>query len=401
MAAAGGASAEAGGGGAECSRPGVPVCLVTGFLGAGKTTLLNHVLRNRRGLRAAVFVNEFGALEIDSSLIRWQGAIDEARVVTLDNGCICCEVNADLAKQLKRVLKGRSDAGAEIDFIIIETSGVCDPGPVLATLEQIEGLAFSTHLDSVLAVVDASTLDEAVLAPGAAAALGLEETARAQISDCDVVLLNKCDLLGGLGSERVERLEEALTSRLGASSSSCRPPRIIRTENAEVDLSLITSLAPDVASEPAPNAAENAELPQGPPEPPPKRMRGAQGEKLPGPLELAKDFRRSAHDAGALRARARTFTYTAERPFDPLKFEAWVEAGGPPASICRAKGLLWMRGVPRHVVFQLAGARTNPFETVAGGGPPRGSRIVFIGEAEKLRGGDEAAVAAELDKCLC
>lgn len=93
--------------------------------------------------------------------------------------------------------------------------------------------------------------------------------------------------------------------------------------------------------------------------------------------------------------------YRAERPFDPLKFEAWLEAGGPPRSICRAKGLLWMRGVPRHVVFQLAGSRTNPFETMSGGSSPSESKVVFIGEARALRDGDEASVAAALDACLC
>ncbi|CAK0911935.1 unnamed protein product, partial [Prorocentrum cordatum] len=105
------------------------------------------------------------------------------------------------------------------------------------------------------------------------------------------------------------------------------------------------------------------------------------------------------HSKASLRASARSFVYTADRPFDPLRFEAWVEAGIP-RSVCRAKGLLWMRGTPRHVVFQLAGARTNPFET-AGDAPPAGSTLVFIGEARALREGDERAIAAALDACLC
>lgn len=366
------------------ARPGVPVCLVTGFLGAGKTTLLNHILRNREGLRAVVFVNEFGAMEIDSSLIRWTSAIDEARVVTLDNGCICCEVNADLATQLQRILRGSSD----VDFVVIETSGVCDPGPVITTLERIDGLAFRTHLDSVLCVVDASTLDAETAVPGAAAALGLGKTALAQVAHSDLVLLNKCDLIGGADSEAAARAEEGLKAVLAAGGAE-RPPRVLRTENAAVDLALVTCL------QPAPAAASGG----GPPAP--KRPRPA--TQLGPAVELSRVWAtaRGAHAATTLRTQARSFTYTATRPFDPLKFEAWVEAGGPPASICRAKGLLWMRGVPRHVVFQLAGSRTNPFETVPGGAPPSASRIVFIGDASRLLAGDEAAVAAALDECLC
>merc|ERR1711879_621345 len=80
----------------------------------------------------------------------------------------------------------------------------------------------------------------------------------------------------------------------------------------------------------------------------------------------------------SLRSRLNSFVYRSDRPFDPIKFEALVEAGGPPRSIYRAKGLLWMRGIPRKVVFQLAGSRTNPFETIAGP-VPSDSRIVFIG----------------------
>lgn len=107
------------------------------------------------------------------------------------------------------------------------------------------------------------------------------------------------------------------------------------------------------------------------------------------------------HTAETLRAGVRSFVYTADRPFDPLRFEAWIEAGGPPRSICRAKGLLWVRGVPRPVIFQLAGARTNPFETLDSDLPPTSSRLIFIGEARAMQDGDEAAITMALDKCLC
>ncbi|CAK9062729.1 unnamed protein product, partial [Durusdinium trenchii] len=184
-------------------RPGLPVCIITGFLGAGKTTLLNHIL-NQQGARVAVFVNEFGSVDIDGDLIRWQGKIDEARVVTLDNGCMCCEVNADLQRQLRKILEAQKKAPEKLDLLVIETSGLCDPAPVLSTLEQLDDLA--AQLGTVVTVMDASDLCDHV--PKSAQALSLQETAAQQIKYCDLVLLNKCDLLGGMDSDRVALLEE-------------------------------------------------------------------------------------------------------------------------------------------------------------------------------------------------
>ncbi|CAE8584776.1 unnamed protein product [Polarella glacialis] len=389
------------------SRPGLPVCLITGFLGAGKTTLLNHILRNRMGIRAAVFVNEFGSVEIDSSLVRWSGSVDEAQVVTLDNGCVCCEVNADLGLQLRRVLREHKDAGQGLDLLVIETSGVCDPGPVLATLDQLEDLAFATHLDSVVALVDAGDFDFS--APGAsplraAKTLGLELTAWRQLQHSDIILLNKCDLLGGLHSKRAEQAEASLAQLLVTEGSQDgQLPRILQVENAAVDLSLITSVAmpapkPDSTSKTTPKSESEAALGKPAHD---SRVDECGGEpRSPKRVRLVAPSMAFGHSAAALRAQVRSFSYQANTPFDPLLFESWLEAGGPPRSICRAKGLLWMSGVPRHVIFQLSGSRTNPFETVKGGGLPTGSRLVFIGAAAALREGDEAEVMQALDKCL-
>lgn len=359
----------------------MPICVITGFLGSGKTTLLNHILSNRQGLRAVVFVNEFGAVDVDGSLIRWRGSIDEDSVITLDNGCMCCEVNDDFGKQLRRVLQ---EHAGSIDAIFVETSGICDPGPMLATLE-IEYLEFRTHLDCILAVVDAASVcgEEGRAGPPEAARLGLQETARAQVAHSDIVLLNKCDLLGGVESAGAAAAEAALLARLGRGGAS-PAQRLLRSEHAAVDLSLIVSFRPGGSRGGAGAGRAAARSPR-----PAKRARSA--SVLPA---LA-----YGHSKAALRASARSFAYTSDRPFDPLRFEAWVESGIP-RSVCRAKGLLWMRGTPRHVVFQLAGNRTNPFET-AGAAPPTGSKLVFIGEARALREGDEQAIAAALDTCLC
>eukprot|EP00931_Biecheleriopsis_adriatica_P063985 TRINITY_DN38858_c0_g1_i2.p1 TRINITY_DN38858_c0_g1~~TRINITY_DN38858_c0_g1_i2.p1 ORF type:complete len:410 (-),score=101.24 TRINITY_DN38858_c0_g1_i2:43-1194(-) len=382
------------------ARPGLPVCLITGFLGAGKTTLLNHILRNQEGVRAAVFVNEFGAIDIDGSLVRWSGSVDEARVVTLDNGCVCCEVNADLGRQLQRVLKRYKDAGEELDLVVIETSGVCDPAPVLATLEQLEDLAYATHLDSVLAVVDAEDFNTTSGVPRTSETLNLQATASQQLKHCDLVILNKCDLLGGLASEGAEKAEAALSRLLAAAHGEAgNAPRILRAERAALDLSLIVSL-PRVRSS-SERSNDGAATPEAPPE---KRRRhlsrspDSKSRGLKGLLSSA--YSLGSHEA-SLRSCAASFAYTATRPFDPLRFESWLEAGGPPKSICRAKGLLWMKGIPRHVIFQLSGSRTNPFETAKNGGSPESSRLVFIGAAASLRSGDELQVKRDLDDCLC
>lgn len=388
-------------------RPGMPVLLVTGFLGAGKTTLLNYILRNRQGLRAAVFVNECGSVGIDESSIRWRGSFDEANIVTLDTGCICCEVNADLAGELKRILRERLGM---LDFIAIETSGICDPGPVIATLEVLDSVAALTHVDSVLTVVDASTLgDSGTAATSCAAKLGVQ-----QMAHSDVVVLNKCDLLGWSTASAVEALEKHLETL--STKSGREPPRIIAADRGRVDLSLITSLplAPGQVAQASISSCSCRDLDDIASTDKSTSLTSFPALSANGSCERAIDngvteqtlpsTRKKVRVCcpflnGALRTRASSFSYEATRPFDPLKFEVWMEAGVP-RSICRANGLLWMRGVPQHVVFQLAGARSNPFETINTGESPSSSRIEFIGQASALLGSDKAVIAEALDACL-
>ena len=129
----------------------IPVTLLTGFLGAGKTTLLNRILRAAHGQRIAVIENEFGPVNIDSELL----VQSTAEVVEMTNGCLCCTVRGDLAKNLID-LKARRDAGElAFDRIVIETTGLADPGPVIQTFFAEPELAESYLLDAVVTVVDA------------------------------------------------------------------------------------------------------------------------------------------------------------------------------------------------------------------------------------------------------
>ena len=129
-----------------------PVTVVTGFLGAGKTTLINRILRERHGERLAVIENEFGAVGVDAQFLVTDN--DEA-VIQLANGCLCCTVRGDLARALDQ-LATQCDAGAfTFDRVLIETTGVADPGPIIQTFLAETAILTRFHLDGVVTLVDA------------------------------------------------------------------------------------------------------------------------------------------------------------------------------------------------------------------------------------------------------
>ncbi len=157
----------------------IPLAILTGFLGAGKTTLLNHILRSDHGLRIAVLVNDFGAINIDAQLIV---GVDSDDTVNLANGCICCTIRGDL---LREALKLTQRANPP-EFIVVETSGVSDPVSVAQTF-MLPELADKVRLDSIIAVMDAeqfSTLR------GSDAYMAYE-----QLTVADIIVINKVDLV--------------------------------------------------------------------------------------------------------------------------------------------------------------------------------------------------------------
>src|ERR1700722_8273393 len=155
-----------------------PVTVLTGYLGAGKTTLLNRILTEDHGKRYAVIVNEFGEIGIDNDLI--VGADEE--VFEMSNGCVCCTVRGDLI----RVLQGLAKRKGGFDAIVIETTGLADPGPVAQTFFVDEDVKAKTVLDSVTTVVDAKHV---------LARLDDSREAREQIAFADQIVLNKTDLV--------------------------------------------------------------------------------------------------------------------------------------------------------------------------------------------------------------
>src|SRR5215472_8288203 len=156
----------------------IPVTVLTGYLGAGKTTLLNRILTEDHGKKYAVIVNEFGEIGIDNDLV--VGADEE--VFEMNNGCVCCTVRGDLI----RVVQGLMKRKGRFDAIIIETTGLADPGPVAQTFFVDDDVKAKSRLDSVTTVVDAKHID-----------LRLDDSreAREQIAFADQIVLNKTDLV--------------------------------------------------------------------------------------------------------------------------------------------------------------------------------------------------------------
>ena len=185
----------------------IPVTVITGFLGAGKTTLVNHVLTQSTGANIGVIVNEFGEVGIDGELI----VADEEALIEIRNGCICCTVRTDLVAGVN-VLLERSDS--KLDRLIIETSGLADPAPVLQTFLADTDLLTRVELESVVTLVDAANFQRQID----------DDIAREQIAFADLIVLNKVDLLD---TDEIATLERDLRAINPAAT-------IIRTNNSEV-----------------------------------------------------------------------------------------------------------------------------------------------------------------------
>lgn len=290
----------------------IPVTVLSGYLGAGKTTVLNHVLHNREGLKVAVIVNDIGEVNVDANLVRDGGGLSrtEEKLVEMTNGCICCTLRGDLLQEVERLAgEGR------FDYILIESTGIGEPLPVAQTFTYVDeeqgiDLTKLTRLDCMVTVVDAyhfwrdyntkESLRDRNQEAGEEDTRGVVHLLVDQVEFCDVLIINKCDMVSG---EELDKLEQALRSLQPRA-------RIIRTSHGKVDPKAILSTGLFDFEAASQSAGWIAEL------------------------------QKEHHTPETEEYGISSFVYARKIPFHPerllQKLASW------PAEVIRSKGLMWI-----------------------------------------------------------
>ncbi len=303
----------------------VPVTILTGFLGSGKTTLLNRILKEDHGHRIAVIENEFGETGVDGDIIEKS----DEQIVEMNNGCICCTVRGDLIRILGTLKEKRDSGSLRFDRVVIETTGMADPGPVAQTFFTDEEIGNYYLLDSIITLVDAKhapkQLDEF-------------HEAQEQVGFADRILLSKTDLAAEAETDQLIKRLKKMKQRA--------PIKKVHFGNAPLN-----------------------------------EVLDIRGFNLNAILELDPEFLTSiAHEH---HDEVESFVFKSDKPFDGQKLESFlsgmIQVYGP--DLLRYKGILWMKGKKERVVFQgvhmmMGGDVGKPW----GKNEKKGSLLVFIGK---------------------
>ena len=372
-----------------------PVLLLTGYLGSGKTTLLNRILKNEKGIRFAVIVNDIGEVNIDASLIQQGGVVGQGddSLVALQNGCICCTLKMDLVKQLNDIINTK-----RFDYIVIEASGICEPAPIAQTISTYPQLVApsamkngAARLDAIVTVVDALRMrDEFGLGDHLQQEHGEEDLAILviqQIEFCNIILLNKAseispDDLAHLTAVIKEIQPQALI--MPCDYGDIDLDKILNTHLFDFDKVATSARWIEAMEDDDDESLENEES----------------GEALEYGIQ--------------------TFVYRRRLPFNLGSFDEFVSTKWP-KGVVRAKGICWFRDEPETCyLFEQSGKQFNitnagqwyatmpedQLKEFMEQNPgvkkdwdekfgDRMEKIVFIGQNL-----DRKAIEAELDKCL-
>lgn len=372
-----------------------PVLLLTGYLGSGKTTLLNRILKNEKGIRFAVIVNDIGEVNIDASLIQQGGVVGQGddSLVALQNGCICCTLKMDLVKQLNDIINTK-----RFDYIVIEASGICEPAPIAQTISTYPQLVAPAamkngvaRLDAIVTVVDALRMrDEFGLGDHLQQEHGEEDLASLviqQIEFCNIILLNKAseispDDLAHLTAVIKEIQSQALI--MPCDYGDIDLDKILNTHLFDFDKVATSARWIEAMEDDDDESLENEES----------------GEALEYGIQ--------------------TFVYRRRLPFNLGSFDEFVSTKWP-KGVVRAKGICWFRDEPETCyLFEQSGKQFNitnagqwyatmpedQLKDFMEQNPgvkkdwdekfgDRMEKIVFIGQNL-----DRKAIEAELDMCL-
>jgi G3E family GTPase len=328
----------------------IPATILTGFLGSGKTTLLKRILTEAHGQKIAVIENEFGEENIDSDILVTES---KEQIVQMSNGCVCCTIREDLREALQLLAAKKRQGLLDFDRVVIETTGLADPGPVAQTFFMDDEIAESYLLDSILTLVDAKHAPQQ---------LNDRQEARRQVGFADQIFISKSELVSAEETEAlIHRLKHMNPRAPQQKAHFGDVPLKDIFDLRGFNLNAKLDIDPDFLKEEEAHDHDHAH-----------------GENCDHPSHKHEGHGHHHHTDDDVKS----FVYKADRPFDPAKLEdflgAIVNIYGP--RMLRYKGVLNMKGTERKVIFQgvhqLMGSDLGP---EWGKDEARQSRMVFIG----------------------